>query len=111
MAITDVALDVATDLMIVVISIYLLWSVRMQIYQKFVIGIFLSLNLFMIFIANVRRSGLKYHGTFVMAWLFTWHHIEASVTVIMISITTFRYIYVSSQQIARARKQLANKKT
>lgn len=96
--------------MIVVIPIYLVWSVRIKPYQKFIIGIFLSLNLFMTFTALVRRAGLKYHGTFDMVWLFTWHHIEACVAVIMISITAFRSIYVSSQQVARARKQHANEK-
>ena len=110
MTITDVALDVTTDLMIAVIPIYLLWSVRIKFHQKLIIGIFLSLNLFMTLIAIVRRTGLKYHGTFDTVWLFTWHHIEACVAVIMISITAFRSIYVSSQQTSRARKQLANNK-
>ena len=108
MTITDVALDVATDLMIVVIPIYLLWSVRIKLYQKFIVGIFLSLNLVMTFTAIIRRAGLRYHGTLDLVWLFTWHHIEACVAVIMISITAFRSIYVSSQQTSRARKQLAN---
>ena len=104
------ALDVVTDLMIVIIPIWVLWSVRIKLDQKFIIGIFLSLNLFMILVAIVRRTGLEYHGTFDTVWLFTWHHIEACVAVIMISITAFRSIYVSSLQTSRARKQQANKK-
>lgn len=96
--------------MIAVIPISLLWSVRIKLHQKFIIGIFLSLNLFMTFTAIVRRAGLKYHGTLDTVWLFTWHHIEACVAVIMISITAFRSIYVSSQQTSRARKRLADNK-
>ena len=96
--------------MIVVIPIYLVWSVRIKLHQKFIIGMFLSLNLFMTFTAIVRRSGFKYRGTFDTVWLFTWHHIEACVAVIMISITAFRSIYASSQRTSRARKRFANDK-
>ena len=110
LAITDVVLDIATDLMIVVIPIYIVWSVRIKLHQKFIVGIFLSLNLVMTLTAIIRRSGFKYRGTFDTVWLFTWHHIEASVAVIMISITAFRSIYASSQRTSRARKQLANNK-
>ena len=96
--------------MIVIIPVWVLWSVRINLHQKFIIGIFLSLNLFMTLVAIVRRTGLEYHGTFDTVWLFTWHHIEACVAVIMISITAFRSIYVSSLQTSRARKQQANNK-
>lgn len=94
--------------MIIGIPLYLLWSVRIQPRQKFILGIFLSLNLFMTFAAAVRASGIRYHGTFDVVWLFLWHHIEACVAVIMISLTAFRSFYVSSRN-ARARREPANK--
>ena len=94
--------------MIVIVPICALWSVRIKIHQKLIIGIFLCLNLFMTIVAVVRRFGLNYHGSFDMVWLFTWHHIEACVAVIMVSITAFRSIYVSSQT-CRARKERAKK--
>lgn len=70
-------------------------------------GIFLSLNLFMAFAAAVRASGIRYHNTSDIVWLFLWHHIEACVAVIMISLTAFRSFYVSSRN-ARARRESAN---
>ena len=94
--------------MIVSIPVCLLWSVRIQARQKFIIGIFLSLNLFIIIIAAIRVPGLKFHGTFDVIWLLIWQHIQACVAVIMISLTAFRSVYVSSQA-SRAYKELANK--
>ncbi len=94
--------------MIVSIPVCLLWSVRIQARQKFIIGIFLSLNLFIIIIATIRVPGLKFHGTFDIIWLLIWQHIQACVAVIMISLTAFRSVYVSSQT-SRAHKELANK--
>ena len=94
--------------MMVGIPVYLLWSVRMQARQKCIVGIFLSLNLFMTVTATVRVSGLKFHGTIDEVWSLIWLHIEACVAVIMISLTAFRSVYVSSQS-SRARRERANK--
>lgn len=107
-AITDAVLDIVTDLMIICIPICLLWSVQIRTSQKLVIGLFLSLNLFMTFTAAVRVSGLNFRGTFDIIWLFIWQHIEACVAVSMISLTAFRTVFVSSQT-SRARKEPANK--
>ncbi|MCJ1422479.1 hypothetical protein MMC29_000359 [Sticta canariensis] len=60
MAITDAVLDIIIDLTIVVIPICLLWSVRIKSRQKFIIGIFLSLNLFMTFTAAVISFRLRW---------------------------------------------------
>ena len=92
--------------MIVAIPIYLLWSVQIQTHQKLIIGIFLSLNIFITITAALRLPGLKYHGSFDMVWLFIWQYIQACVAVLMVSITGFRSVYVSSQT---ARKEPANK--
>ena len=97
MAITDAVLDILTDLMIVVLPIWLLRSVQIEGRQKFVIGVFLSLNLFMTFTAAIRVSGLRYHGTFDEVWLYVWQHMEACVAVIVVSLTAFRSVFVSSR--------------
>ena len=94
--------------MILGIPLYLLWSVRIKAHEKLIIGIFLSLNLFMTVAAAVRVSGVKFHGTFDIVWLFFWQHIEACVAVIMISLTAFRSFYVNSQSL-RARREPANR--
>lgn len=94
--------------MIILIPIRLLWAVRIKPRQKFFLGIFLSLNLFMAITASVRVSGLKSHGTFDEVWLFLWQQIEACVAVAMISLTAFRSVYVASAA-SRARMQGARK--
>lgn len=103
MAISDAVLDILTDFMIVVIPIWLLRSVQIKGRQKFVIGIFLSLNLFMTFTAAIRVSGLRYHGAFDVVWLYVWQHMEACVAVIVVSLTAFRSVFVSSR-ISRNKK-------
>lgn len=94
--------------MIFSIPVCLLWSVRIQARQKLIIGIFLSLNLFITIIAAISVPGLNFHGTFDMIWLLIWQHIQACVAVIMISLTAFRSFYVSSQA-SRAHKKPVNK--
>lgn len=94
--------------MIILIPIRLLWAVRIKPRQKFFLGIFLSLNLFMAVTASVRVSGLKFHGTFDEVWLFLWQQIEACVAVAMISLTAFRSVFVASAT-SRARKEGARK--
>jgi len=94
--------------MIIFIPIRLLWAVRIKPRQKFFLGIFLSLNLFMAITAAVRVSGLKFHGTFDEVWLFLWQQIEACVAVAMISLTAFRSVFVASAS-SRARKEGARK--
>ena len=94
--------------MITGIPIYLLWSVQIQTRQKVIMGIFLSLNVFIIFTAAVRVSGITFHGTFVVIWFSIWQHIEACVAVIVISLTAFHSVYINSQS-SRARREQANR--
>ena len=61
--------------MIIGITVYLLRSVRIQAHQKLIIGIFLSLNLFIILTAAVRVPDLEFHGTLDVIWLSIWQHI------------------------------------
>lgn len=104
LAIFDIILDVGTDLLIVSLPIRLLRSVKIRVRQKIVIGVFLSLNLFMAFTASVRVSGLKFRGTFDEVWLFAWQHIEACVAVAMISLTAFRSVFVGSEALRAQRE-------
>ena len=107
-AIFDIVLDIGTDLLIIAIPLHLLWAVRIKRRQKLVLGIFLSLNLFMAITASVRVSGLSFHGSFDEVWLYFWQQIEACLAVIMISLTAFRSVFVSSE-FSRARKERAKK--
>jgi hypothetical protein len=103
LAIFDIILDIGTDLLLVSIPIRLLWSVKIKSSQKLILGLFLSLNLFMAITACVRVSGLSFRGTFDNVWLFVWQQIEACVAVAMISLTAFRSVFVGSEA-SRARK-------
>jgi hypothetical protein len=104
LSILDMTLDVGTDIMIILIPIRLLWAVRIKPRQKFFLGIFLSLNMFMAITASVRVSGLKFYGTFDEVWMFLWQQIEACVAVAMISLTAFRSVFVASAA-SRARME------
>ena len=104
----DIVLDIGTDLLIIAIPLRLLWSVRIKPRQKLVIGVFLSLNLFMAITASIRVSGLETRGTFDEVWPYLWQHIEACIAVIMISLTAFRSVFVASES-SRARRERAKK--
>ena len=108
LAIFDIILDVGTDLLIVGIPIRLLWSLRIQPRQKFILGVFLSLNLFMAITACIRVSGLRFRGTFDEVWLFIWQQIEACVAISMMSLTAFRSSFVGSES-SRARREAAKR--
>ena len=90
------------------IPLRLLWSVKIEPRHKFILGIFLSLNLFMAVTASIRVSGLKFRGTFDEVWLYLWQQIEACIAVAMISLTAFRSAFVASES-SRARRGEAKK--
>ena len=108
LVISDIVLDIGTDLLIIAIPLRILWSVRIKPRQKFVLGVFLSLNLFMAIVASVSVSGLRFRGTFDEVWLWFWQQIEACIAVTMISITAFRSVFVASES-PRARRERAKK--
>ena len=108
LAISDCVLDVGTDLLIIGLPVWILWSVKIKPGQKFVIGIFLSLNLFMAIMAAIRVSGLNFRGTLDEVWLFLWFQIEASVAITMISLTAFRSVFVGSAS-SRIRREAIKK--
>ena len=108
LSILDAFLDIGTDLMIISLPIRLLWAVRIQPRQKIILGIFLSLNLFMAMMACARVSGINFRGRFDEVWLFVWQYVEACVAVVMISVTAFRSALVGPDPLQR-RKDLAKR--
>ncbi|KAI9810499.1 MAG: hypothetical protein M1826_003604 [Phylliscum demangeonii] len=94
-------LDFLTDLMIIALPIHLLWKVRMKTRQKFGLGVFLCLSVFMMMTAVVRISVL--HRRLVgiqftaidFVWKFFWLQVEACLAVLMVSLTALRSIFVS----------------
>lgn len=87
---------------VIMIPILLLWKLKISRNQKILFGIFLCLSLFMIMIAIVRISGVK-----VLLWILFWLEIEATVAVIMVSITAFRSLLGMKAIRSREKKERA----
>ena len=102
------SLDIGTDVLLVGIPIRLLWLVNIKLRQKFIVGLFLCLNLLMVVVAAIRVSNLIFRGNLDLVWLFIWSLMEACVAVSMISLTVFRSAFVDSES-SRARRR-ADKK-
>ena len=94
--------------MLVAIPIRLLWSVRIRPYQKGIIGVFLSLNLFMVITASIRISGFNFRGKYDFIWFSLWQELEGCVAVSMFSLTAFRSVFVALES-SRARREGAKK--
>jgi len=85
---------------VLAIPVWLLWRVRIKLSQKCGLAAFLCLNICMIIMAIVRVSGLHYHGAFDNAWIFMWQQVEACVAVTMLSLTSFRSLFVAPSRSA-----------
>lgn len=73
----------------------LLWKVRMNLRQKFGIGLILCLSSVMIIIAIVRIGGMKgAHGEVDTVWLSFWQQQECSTALTMVSASAFRSLLV-----------------
>ena len=81
-------------ILVLAIPINLLWKVQISVRQKFGIGSFLCLNGFMVLIEIVRIS--RVHAFDFQTWHFLWLQLEACVTILMVSATAFRALYVST---------------
>lgn len=66
----------------------------MKLSQKLGLAAFLCLSVSMIAMAIVRVSGLYFRGKFDSPWIVMWQQIEACVAVTMLSLTSFRVIFV-----------------
>ncbi|KAL9593119.1 MAG: hypothetical protein Q9219_007672 [cf. Caloplaca sp. 3 TL-2023] len=101
-------LDIFTDILLISIPITLLWKVRIHVRQKLGIGAFLCLSVVMIIIAIVKASGIRTPvRSFDLIWETFWHHIEACTAILMVSVTAFRSVFVSSRQNAQKKEKPA----
>ncbi|KAF2499667.1 hypothetical protein BU16DRAFT_557980 [Lophium mytilinum] len=95
------ALDVLTDASIILLSTNVLWRIRLKTWTKLALfGIF-SLTLFVIIIAIIRIALAPQHGKLDLSWLVCWSGVELSVALIVVSLASFRILYVSTQQSSR----------
>ncbi|VUC29378.1 unnamed protein product, partial [Clonostachys rosea] len=87
-------LDVLTDVLIVTIPIFILRRVKLRLRQKIALGAFLCLSLMMAIMAIIRVSGITGVAGVDIPWTFFWQFTEASVAVLMGSLTAFRTLLV-----------------
>ena len=116
---TTIAFDIITDLMstlifltlvgklippVLIIPPWLLWNVKIRLRQRIGMGSFLSLSVIMIVIAIIRMS--RVHASDFEIWAPFWQQIEASIAILMLSMTAFRTLYISAKS---AHEQQRNK--
>ncbi|KAF2653203.1 hypothetical protein K491DRAFT_523522 [Lophiostoma macrostomum CBS 122681] len=95
---TSSAVDIATDVLIILIPVLLLRNSLLPLKQKLRILTFLCLNVFQISICLGRTIGSGFHDRdgrvkFGIVYTFLLIHVEASVAVIMGGVTAFRSVF------------------
>ncbi|KAL8687753.1 MAG: hypothetical protein Q9218_006168 [Villophora microphyllina] len=100
---TTIALDILSDLMILAIPPYLIYKVSISRRQKIGIAFFLCLSIIMVLIAIIRIS--QVHTATYNIWATFWQQLEGCVAILMVSLTAFRTLFVSSPQASREKAQ------
>ena len=90
---------------VVSIPIIILQRARIKLQQKFALGFFLCLSLFMVVIAIVRVSNIKGVNGIDLRWELFWQYMEGSVAILMASITAFRTIFLNQTPTVSEKKK------
>ncbi|KAI4273787.1 MAG: hypothetical protein L6R38_006249 [Xanthoria sp. 2 TBL-2021] len=91
-------LDIFTDILIIIIPVALLWRVRISLRRKILLMFILGLSIFTIIVSVVRIAGANYpNGSVDSAWVTFWLQLEAAVAVIIVSITSYRSLFVKDK--------------
>ena len=89
-------LDVVSDLIVLSFPVVLLKEIRIDARQKFILALSLCLSIVMIMVSIVRMSGLRRAGGEVdVIWQAFWQQQEASIAVIVVSVSAFRSLFVA----------------
>ncbi|KAK3897936.1 hypothetical protein C8A05DRAFT_47610 [Staphylotrichum tortipilum] len=91
-------LDALTDIMIVSIPIMILHTARMRPSQKAALGVFLCLSLVMVIFSITRVSKISGASGVDVPWVFFWQFAEASIAVLMGSLTVFRTLLIAERK-------------
>ena len=115
----NTALDIATDVLVISVPLYLLAHVKIGFRRKVAVASILCLSIVMIVTAAVRLAFYSLPGTKVLGfppdggpdipvadavWLVYWMAVEANVSVIMVSATAFRGLFGQRRNKIRARE-------
>ncbi|CAL8576790.1 hypothetical protein XPA_002655 [Xanthoria parietina] len=91
-------LDIFTDILIIIIPVALLWRVRISLRRKILLMFILGLSIFTIIVSIVRIAGAQFpNGSVDSAWVVFWLQLEAAVAVIIVSITSYRSLFVKEK--------------
>jgi len=88
---------------VISIPVRLLRQAQFSMRQKISIGVVLCLSVFMIAIAMVRGISTRVYGSYDQVWDSLWFEIEACVSVLMVSMTAFRTLFVMPKRSQRKR--------
>ena len=83
---------------VISIPVILLWDVKMTLRRKLALWGILCLSIFTAITAVVRvAGGNTSHGQIDTAWVTFWFQAEAAVSIIVVSATAFRALFVAHQ--------------
>ncbi|KAL9028227.1 MAG: hypothetical protein Q9180_007198, partial [Flavoplaca navasiana] len=79
----------------IAIPVALLWRVRISLRRKLILMFVLGLSIFTIILSIVRIAGAQYPASSIdPAWMVFWLQLEAAVAVTIVSITSYRSLFV-----------------
>ena len=107
---TSIPLVLVPRLTVPVISIPIifLWKARMSVKQKFCLGAFLTVNVWLIIIALVRVIFYKRGNVFDVTWSLFFRFFEANVAILAACFSAFRSLFVISTLKRRAQNHRPN---
>lgn len=92
---------------VIAIPVNLIWRIRVDMTQKLALALSLCLSVVMIIVTIIRASGLltKSGNSVDVLWEVYWQYVEASVAIIMASLTAFRsFFVVRSSRVQQAHR-------
>ncbi|PYI23593.1 hypothetical protein BO86DRAFT_440362 [Aspergillus japonicus CBS 114.51] len=100
--VTNLVLDVVTDLCIISLPITLLWNVRIPVRRKAILMAILSVAVVIIIVAVVRVAVVaRRNQNSDISWLWMWSFIEATVANIVACMASFRQLFMKQDQHSR----------
>ena len=96
------------------VPVLLLWNVQITVRRKLILGAILCLSIFMILIAIIRVStGKNSNGQVDSAWVIFWLQAEASVAIVVVSMSAFRALFIAhkASRYQRSPEQGASSRT
>ncbi|KAF2726487.1 hypothetical protein EJ04DRAFT_453258, partial [Polyplosphaeria fusca] len=91
---SQMALDIASDLLILVIPVILIWKIRITWTQKIALSLTLCLTIVMVIITVARIAGLQWKGKLDSVWETYFIVIAAEIGLSLVAVSAFRALYV-----------------